>query len=408
MHGGNKMVQARGYGNIVLLILFVILPLTYSLPYADYILIATIFIISLPTLYLMAINRNIIERNIKKVLLAFGLYVIWLILMLLNSNFVTSAFVRIVQMLGCIFAFVCGSLIKYDDQQMNFIRRTIQLIILVNSIDWFLSGMPLLKYSFIVSNTATYGSLLFCWIIFLSIAKKKKLIDWVILLAGVLLLFFSSTRASLAAIALFAVLSFGMNLHSKRKGHNKAFLNTVLIISIIGCGILIFLYAESGYSELGIRLNEMSIRYFGKNLYSGRQIIWHELIEAINEKPLFGYGLNTLPSDIYDTPLSAHNTFLQVALQSGIVGLFLLVNILLNISRNALNNSDSWFATISVASIIAIIFHECFEACLVQNMLVTGLQMWFVMGMCTNQSIVKGQVNNNERFDRKSGLSYPR
>lgn len=386
------MVQARSYGNIILLILVVLLPLTYSLPYADYILLATVFVISLPTLYLIATNHNIIERNIKKILLAFGLYIIWLILMIFNSSFVTSTIVRIIQMLGCMFAFVCGSLIKYDDQQVKFIRRIIQVVILVNCVNWFLSGMPLLKYSFIVSNTATYGSLLFCWIIFLSIAKKKKIIDWIILLIGVLLLFFSSTRASLAAIALFAILSFGMNLHSKWKRYNRAFLNTVLIISIIGCGIFIFLYAKSGYSEIGIRLNEMSIRYFGKNLYSGRQIIWHELIEAIKEKPIFGYGLNILPSDIYNTHLSAHNTFLQVALQSGILGLFLLVNIMLNIARNALNNSDSWFATIGVASIISIIFHECFESCLVQNMLVTGLQMWFIMGLIINKSVVKEKI----------------
>jgi len=401
------MIQARGYGNIVLLILFLLLPLTYSLPFADYILIATIFIISLPTLYLIATNRNIIEGNIKKILLAFTLYFIWLVLMIFNSSLVTSTIVRIIQMLGCIFAFVCGSLIKYDDQQMKFIRRIIQLVILVNAVDWFLSGMPIINYSFIVSNTATYGSLLFCWIIFLSIAKEKRIFDWIILLIGVALLFFSSTRASLAAVAIFAVISFGINFHSSHKGYNKAFLNTVLIISIIGCGLFIFIYTESGYSELGIRLNEMSIKYFGKNLYSGRQIIWHELIEAIKEKPILGYGLNILPSDIYDTHLSAHNTFLQVALQSGIVGLLLLINVLLKISRNVINNNDYRISIIGVASIIAIIFHECFEACLVQNMLVTGLQMWFVMGMCTNQSIVKGKVHNNERFDRKSGISYP-
>lgn len=375
------MIQARGYGNIILPILFILLPFSYPFPFADYILMAAILIISFPTLYLVVTNRiATVERAIKKNLLAFGIYIAWMILMLFNSSFVTSTIVRMIQMLGCLFAFVCGSLIKYDDRSIKFIRRIIQAAILINTIDWFLSGMPLSKYSFIVSNTATYGSILFCWIIFLAIAREKKIVDWIILLISVLLLLFSSTRASLAAIAIFAILSFWMNFRSNRKGYNKAFLNVLLLISIVLCGIFVFVYAESRYSELGSRLNQISFEYFGKNLYSGRDIIWHKLIEAIKERPLFGHGLNTLPSDIYDTHLSAHNTFLQVALQSGIVGLFLLINILLSISRNMLNNRDPWIAQIGLACIISIIFHECFEACLVQNMLVAGLQMWFIMG----------------------------
>jgi len=387
------MVHARGYGNIVLLLLLVLLPLTYALPFAGYILIFAIAVISLPTLYIVLTHYSTIEKDAKKMLLPFGLYILWLLFMLLNSNLTEGTVVRIIQMLGCLFAFVCGSLIKFSEGQIRAFRRIIQAILIVNIIDWFIAGMPLQRYSFIVPNTATYGSILFCWIMFLSIFKEKNLFDWIMLAVGIALLYFSTARASLAAVATFITISFLLNLRLNRKGHSVVFLHTVLIVAIVGFAMVILFYAESRYTPLGIKLNELSIKYFGKYLYSGRQIIWHELLEAIKERPFLGYGLNTLPSDIYDTHLSAHNTFLQVALQCGIVGLGLLGNILLTISRKVFNSRDPWYAVIGLASMISIILHECFEACLVQNMLVAGLQMWLMLGFMTNKTVVKGKSN---------------
>ena len=227
--------------------------------------------------------------------------------------------------------------------------------------------------------------------LYLSVFEEKNVFDWLILLLGVMLLFFSSTRSSLAAILVFGIVTVIIKLHLKRKGNDKAFLNRVLLLSIIGCVVFIFFYTESGYTELGMKINQLSIAYFGKNLYSGRQAIWHELIRAIKDNPITGYGLNTLPSDIYNTHLSAHNTFFQVAIQSGMVGLLLLFNILISISKNVIKNKNCWFNSVGIALIVSIILHECFEACLVQNMLVAGLQMWFLMGLTVNKTFIEDE-----------------
>lgn len=385
------MIQGRGYGNIVLFVLFVLLPITYSFPYSEYILIATIFFTSLPMFFLLRRKRTTDENGITNTIIAFAINLFWMILMLTNSGLTASTFIRLVQMLGCMFAFVSGSLIMYQRNQLTFIRRVVQAIIVVNFTVWILSGMPMQNFSFLISNTATYGSVLLCWMLFLSVFEEKNLFDWLILILGVMLLFFSSTRSSLAAILVFDMVTFIIKRHLKRKGNDKAFLKTILLLSIFGCVVFVFFYTESGYTELGMKINQLSIAYFGKNLYSGRQAIWHELIRAIKENPITGYGLNALPSDIYDTHLSAHNTFFQVAIQSGMVGLLLLFNILISISRNVIKNNNCWFESVGIALIVSIILHECFEACLVQNMLVAGLQMWFLMGLTVNRTFIEDE-----------------
>lgn len=380
------MVQGNGYGNIVLFVLFVMLPITYSFPFAEYILIVSILFLSLPFAYLITKRTGPVENQLKKIILAFSIYILWMILMIPNSEFSANTFIRMVQILGCMFAFVNGAVIVFHQHQLTYIRRIVQGIIIVSFVHWLILGAPLQNYSFIYSNTATYGSILFCWILFLFMQKNKRPLDLIVLLLGVALLLFSSTRSALVAIMFYAVISVIIKYRLKRKGQDKVFLNLLFLATIVGCVIFVFIYTESGYTELGMKINQLSIMYFGKNLYSGRQIIWHELIQAIEAHPVTGYGLDTLPNAIFNTHLSAHNTFLQVALQCGLVGMILLVNILRKISKAVISNRDYWYAAMGIACIISIIIHECFEACLVQNMLVVGLQMWFLMGLIINNT----------------------
>ena len=266
-------MQGRGYGNIVLFVLFVLLPITYSLPYSEYILCATIIFTSLPMFILLRRKLTTNENGNTNTIIAFVINLFWMILMLTNSSLTASTFIRLVQMLGCMFAFVSGSFIMYKRNQLTFIRRIIQAVIVINFAVWSLSGMPMQKFSFLIANSATYGSVLLCWMLYLSLFKENNLFDWFILLLGGMLLFFSSTRSSLAAIFVFGMLAFIIKRHLKKKGNDKAFLKTVLFLSIFGCVAFVFFYTESGYTELGMKFNQLSIAYFGKNLYSGSALV---------------------------------------------------------------------------------------------------------------------------------------
>lgn len=381
------MIRGRAIGSIILLILFIILPLSYELGLSDYLLLATILILLFPSLMFFLKDRRGLRIVNKKPYIVFGIYILWLLLLLItNSNFESSSFLRIFQIVGCLSAFICGSSFVYEKKQLNFYYLLVETVIIFNLLFWALQGFPLKNYSFIFSNTASYGTIVFCWFLFLSTKSNLNKIDIVFLIACIGLEFVSSTRGALLAILCF-VLVVVFSLKKKTYSNLNRTLNVILLFSIVVCFAFVFIYTEASYTEFGIKINNISREYFGKNLYSGRETIWHEMIASIGQRPFTGYGLDALPRDIYDTSLSAHNTFLQIALQSGITGLVLFLVLLVSIQRNILGNKNVRASIVGTAIIISIMVHECVEVCLVQNMLTAGLQMWFLMGLCFNPSV---------------------
>ena len=392
------LMKNKWFGYSILFIVLAFLPLTYTAPFSDFLLLLSIAVLSIPALYIVIHKSYRTDDDLKNYLLMFIIYICWMLLMIFNSNLSKSTIIRIIQMFGCAFAFICGATIGFTDKQMKTARWIVKSIILLNGLVWLCKGVPLQNFSFLVSNPATYGTLLFCWILFLSVSKEKSVVDWLILGLSLLLLLASSSRASLIAILVLFAIVFSFKwiptlAPNPRKNIRKSFLTALFIGCIVGCLVFIIAYAESADTQIGFWLNKLSLKFLGKNFYSGRHVLWHELIEAIKAKPFLGYGLDSLPRDICDTNLSSHNTFLQVALQTGIVGLALLINILVTICRKMISKNDPWFSVVGIACVVSIILHECFEACLVQNMLAAGLQMWFIMGLLINKSIVK-KANN--------------
>jgi len=393
LKGLNTIMGGPWYGIIALMIVFVFLPLTYPVSYAQYFLLGSIGVLGVLALYMLTRPVFRKDRGLNIIILAFGLYVAWMVFLILNGKPDRTTIVRFIQIAGCIVAFVCGATIGFTKRQMKIARWAVKLILLANGAVWVMQKMPLKQFSFLVRNTASYGTLLFCWVLFLLVDKKWTLTDWLAIALGLFLLFVSSARTSLLA----ALLTFFVILCFARRSPNKKASRVLLILILLGCAgaclAFILMYAAPGYTKLGLYLNTLSRKYFGKNFYSGRHTLWNYLVEAIKAKPRFGYGLNVIPSDIVNIPLSAHNTFLQVALQTGVTGLVLLMGVLGSISGRLIQKRHAWFSVAGVACIAGILVHECFESCLVQNMLVAGLQMWFVMGLCLNETM---KENNKE------------
>ena len=134
-------------------------------------------------------------------------------------------------------------------------------------------------------------------------------------------------------------------------------------------------------SEVASTLNILSMTYTGKNFFSGRQMLWGNLIEAISLRPFFGYGLNALPNLVVDTNLSSHNLYLQTLLQGGFVGMFLLAAFMARILRD-IQRTD--LAPEGAAYICAVIFNECFEPTITQTGFVYGCVTWMILGIIAN------------------------
>jgi O-antigen ligase len=105
---------------------------------------------------------------------------------------------------------------------------------------------------------------------------------------------------------------------------------------------------------------------------TGRPDIYTEYLKVFSESPLLGEGFGWY-SDVVGVPRSAHNIFLHISSEAGIVGIFVLIIIiifsLLKSLQRGIDHANSVNASIWVmsgASLVAMITHGLFENTIVQ------------------------------------------
>lgn len=151
--------------------------------------------------------------------------------------------------------------------------------------------------------------------------EKYKIICFIILSIG--LIFISKSSTGIVTIALFVPL-----LIVKRKGISKFIFRSAILIAIL----LPFINVTSS------ALNNIIVNIFGKNLtFSGRRYIWDYAIQKLSSNPIKGNGFNSTEYllrgkviPIYERIAShTHNGFLELFLQTGLIGVVFLIGIIL-------------------------------------------------------------------------------
>ncbi|MDO8565750.1 MAG: O-antigen ligase family protein [Candidatus Moranbacteria bacterium] len=103
-----------------------------------------------------------------------------------------------------------------------------------------------------------------------------------------------------------------------------------------------------------------------------RVVLWQEAFENIIERPFFGTGLGNYilavrPAESYRTPYYAHNLYLDVATELGLVGLFFFLLILFIPLYGVLQNyvrTKNILSLSLAASLILYLIHSVFETAL--------------------------------------------
>lgn len=116
----------------------------------------------------------------------------------------------------------------------------------------------------------------------------------------------------------------------------------------------------------------------GKILMSGRNEDWQEGFKLISNNPMWGHGLDT---SIFDIQL--HNSYLQLMLESGvmgIVGVFLLLNIIIN---NIIKTGSPASKTIFFFTLVNLLMCTT-EVMLLHGQMVLQIIMWGIMGVGLN------------------------
>jgi hypothetical protein len=115
-----------------------------------------------------------------------------------------------------------------------------------------------------------------------------------------------------------------------------------------------------------------------KSIRSGRQNIWPAVIEMSGKSPVWGHGLGALPGRYLAAPYtgrSAHNGFLQIYYQLGLVGVALYALVWCLLFIRAIGTSDILARSAAVAVLCAACVLETFEVVFVQNLLGIGIAL---------------------------------
>lgn len=162
-----------------------------------------------------------------------------------------------------------------------------------------------------------------------------------IILLGFIFIFctlFSYSRAVWVALSLSIFFYFISNF---KKIKIKHILYTVILFSVIG---LAFLNIDPLHDRLDLLLNGNS---------SNRDKIWLYAITLIEQKPVFGWGLDTWSKIGLKGYANVHNSILEILLYLGIFGLLCFTYFLLIVLREIVNSKN--FRAISILIYLIVI-----------------------------------------------------
>ncbi len=167
------------------------------------------------------------------------------------------------------------------------------------------------------------------------LVQNKGWMGWVyrlqLVLAGTTVLLTASRGATLATLVACAIVPL---THVRLTGRQR--ITLVLTVSLLACGAVQFVPSSSWE-----RLSTMPTE-FEHGTFTGRTVIWNEGWEIFRAHPFVGIGANAfrvivsrllaepIRLDQYDVPPAppAHNTFLSILVEQGVIGLSLFCALL--------------------------------------------------------------------------------
>lgn len=293
----------------------------------------------------------------------------------LANNFNVRSFITIFQFITLIGFFVFFSLVEWTPKRLKFIRRTSLMFILLHFGVWIIQGTPEM-FSSVYPNANLIGSYIFLMIYFISLENKNKT-NLLFLTISILLIHASGARSVYVAMIATLIVYIIWPYISKYRHRMLTFITLYLS----GLMAFVFIYPQLIYFNNFQQINMWVLEYTGKNIYSGREVIWSYLLESIIDRPLLGHGTGVLPRDVLDLGLSAHNLYLQVALQNGFIGLFFLLLLFVFIWMIFAKNRKNKIVRLSAAFFVGILMYQSFEVSLTQNQLSLGIMQWLILAI---------------------------
>lgn len=158
------------------------------------------------------------------------------------------------------------------------------------------------------------------------IAPSKNSILNVLVVAAVVLFIFLTGKRSVSFLALLLPL---MTFFFSTKSTGKLVKYGVPLLLIVGLSFYLFVQnVEMFSSTIGLKKISRGVEMFidsdGEVDLNGREILWEKAIQGYQENPWFGIGVSQF-KDWSGLETNAHNMYLQVLCEQGIIGFALFV-----------------------------------------------------------------------------------
>lgn len=262
----------------------------------------------------------------------------------------------------------------------------------------FLLLYSILNNGLVNSNTIggyTYLLAFFPLLYLVGYYKNKRYI-FVILILSISVIYLSGTRSIMLAVG-FGILTY---ILWKVITQNRLLFYGYFIVILMIIFLITVVYPNINKFSKFIELNDLSIKYTGKSLLSGRNQIWELLLDFIAQEPLFGYGSGTIPNNLLQTTLTSHNLYIQVALQVGLIGLLFLLLFLFAIWRTFWEERNNPMIILVSCYFIGIIIYQVFEVTLTQNNFGFMILQWIILGIGLSYCYAK--INSRKKGSKSS------
>ncbi|WLV24430.1 O-antigen ligase family protein [Aciduricibacillus chroicocephali] len=270
-----------------------------------------------------------------------------------------------------------GASWKFRVRHVRFAGLINGVVLVLFLVKWAYDGFNLVSYKGFYALENYYAVLLYCMFFFSVLAlvysRKFARILYILLAFGNLALIYATSARSVM-IGIFITACAALFLKLFRSKFRYLFY-LILLGNMAFIGIYIWLKTTS----IGNVLNDLSRSIFNKNLFSGRIEIWEQIFREIMAKPLLGHGVGADARMFTEQRLTAHNFYLQVLLENGIVGLVIMLLVLFGIWKLLNRNLESFAARWSACFMLGLLVYENLELTMTQNNFSIAMFQWLII-----------------------------
>lgn len=276
--------------------------------------------------------------------------------------------------------------VSFDKKQAILIYTcsiALQLLILYMSIN-FQENMLMVSIPFLDRNPNANGVAAFAFLIsFFSITsqviisnKYSKIMSLASFLIYLVSILGTDTRSLLLSTIAMLTTFFIWDkiIVNKRKFYSYFWIIVIILITFIFVYPNLDLYLSNFNS-----LNNYIVNLTGKRIFSGRELIWRGLLRLIRKKPLFGYGSGIHAEDFFVSDLTSHNLYLEISLQTGLIGLTLFFIFLFFLWKNFYSAKDDLSIKIAGSYFVGLMVYQLFELSLLQSTVYIAITSWILL-----------------------------